>query len=113
MTAQHSSKQSESAKAQVDTDRLITDFKALIADAEALIGATAHQSGEGIAHIREQAQDSLAQAKANLLEVQDELSAKAKAIAADADAYVHEKPWQSVGIAAGLGLLLGLLISRR
>jgi ElaB/YqjD/DUF883 family membrane-anchored ribosome-binding protein len=47
------------------------------------------------------------------MDVQDELTAKAKAVVADADAYVHEKPWQSIGIAAGLGLLIGLLISRR
>jgi ElaB/YqjD/DUF883 family membrane-anchored ribosome-binding protein len=47
------------------------------------------------------------------MDVQDELTEKAKAVAADADAYVHEKPWQSIGIAAGLGLLIGLLISRR
>jgi ElaB/YqjD/DUF883 family membrane-anchored ribosome-binding protein len=47
------------------------------------------------------------------MDVQDELTAKAKAVAADADAYVHDKPWQSIGIAAGLGLLIGLLISRR
>jgi ElaB/YqjD/DUF883 family membrane-anchored ribosome-binding protein len=113
MTTHHTSSPKKSPKESVDTAQLLTDFKALVADAEALLHATADQGGEGVAQIRAQAQDSLAQAKANLMDVQDELTAKAKAVVADADAYVHEKPWQSVGIAAGLGLLIGLLISRR
>jgi ElaB/YqjD/DUF883 family membrane-anchored ribosome-binding protein len=113
MTTHHAPNASKPAKESVDTAQLLADFKALVADAEALLDATADQSGEAVAQIRAQAQDSLAQAKTNLMDVQDELTAKAKAVAADADAYVHGKPWQSVGIAAGLGLLIGLLISRR
>lgn len=113
MTTHYTSKVDKPTKEPVDTAQLLADFKALVADAEALLHATADQGGEGMAQIRAQAQGSLAQAKSNLMDVQDELTAKAKAVAADADAYVHEKPWQSIGIAAGLGLLIGLLISRR
>ncbi len=113
MTTHHTPNVDQPTKEPVDTAQLLNDFKALVADAEALLDATANQGGEAVAQIRAQAQDSLAQAKTNLMDVQDELPAKAKAVAADADAYVHEKPWHSVGIAAGLGLLIGLLISRR
>jgi ElaB/YqjD/DUF883 family membrane-anchored ribosome-binding protein len=38
---------------------------------------------------------------------------KAKAAAEATDTYVHENPWQAVGIAAGVGLVIGLLIGRR
>ena len=113
MTTHHTPNVDKPTKEPFDKAQLLNDFKALVADAEALLDATANQGGEAVAQIRAQAQDSLAQAKTNLMDVQDELAAKAKAVAADADAYVHEKPWQSVGIAAGLGLLIGLLISRR
>lgn len=113
MTTHHVHADKKSTKDPADTAQLLADFRVLVADAEALINATADQSSEGIAQIRAQVQDSLAQAKTNLTDVQDELTAKAKAVAADADAYVHEKPWQSIGIAAGFGLLIGLLISRR
>ncbi len=113
MTTHHTPNADKPTKEPVDTAQLLNDFKALVVDAEALLHATENQGGEAVAQIRAQAQDSLAQAKTNLMDVQDELTAKAKAVAADADAYVHEKPWQSVGIAAGLGLLIGLLISRR
>jgi ElaB/YqjD/DUF883 family membrane-anchored ribosome-binding protein len=113
MTTHHTPNAHKPTKEPVDTAQLLADFKALVADAEALLDATENQGGEALAQIRAQAQDSLSQAKSNLMDVQDELTEKAKAVAADADAYVHEKPWQSVGIAAGLGLLIGLLISRR
>jgi ElaB/YqjD/DUF883 family membrane-anchored ribosome-binding protein len=113
MTTHNTPQVDKPTKEPVDTAQLLNDFKALVVDAEALLHATADHGGEAVAQIRAQAQDSLAQAKTNLMDVQDELTAKAKAVAADADAYVHEKPWQSVGIAAGLGLLIGLLISRR
>ena len=38
---------------------------------------------------------------------------KAEALANDANEFVRDNPWQAVGIAAGIGLVLGLLISRR
>ena len=113
MTTHHTPNVDNPIKEPIDTAQLLNDFKALVVDAEALLQATADQGGEAVAQIRAQAQDSLAQAKTNLMDVQDEVTEKAKAVVADADAYVHEKPWQSIGIAAGLGLLIGLLISRR
>jgi ElaB/YqjD/DUF883 family membrane-anchored ribosome-binding protein len=38
---------------------------------------------------------------------------KAKVAAKATDDYVHENPWKSIGIAAGVGFLLGMLVSRR
>jgi ElaB/YqjD/DUF883 family membrane-anchored ribosome-binding protein len=34
-------------------------------------------------------------------------------VARATDDYVHEHPWRAVGAAAGVGLIIGLLISRR
>jgi ElaB/YqjD/DUF883 family membrane-anchored ribosome-binding protein len=53
------------------------------------------------------------QAKVELVHLQDAAVAQAKAAGQAADAFVHENPWKSVGVAAGLGLVLGLLLSRR
>ncbi len=71
---------------------LIEEFKTLVADAEALIKATA---------------------KDKLADLQEDLLEKGKAATKAADEYVHENPWKSVGIAAGVGLIIGLLMSRR
>jgi len=94
-------------------DQLVRDFKILVADAEALLKATAGQSGEAVAAMRAKVGESLAVAKVKLSEAEQLALEKAKAAAAATDEYVHEHPWHAVGIAAGVGLVIGLLIGRR
>ncbi len=94
-------------------DQLVRDFKILVADAEALLKATAGQSGEAVAAMRAKVGESLAVAKVKLSEAEQLALEKAKAAAAATDEYVHERPWHAVGIAAGVGLVIGLLIGRR
>ena len=57
--------------------------------------------------------ESLAVAKVKMTEAEQAALVKAKAAAEATDNYVHENPWQAVGIAAGVGLVIGLLIGRR
>lgn len=97
----------------VTKEQLIADFKVVIADAEALIKATAAQGGEAFDSLRAKAEDSLAVAKAKIAETQDVLVEKTKAAARATDDYVHENPWQAVGAAAAIGLVIGLIIGRR
>ncbi len=97
---------------EIHSDQLISDFKALMADAEALIKATASHEDGTIASIRSKALDTLSSAKENLSLLEGPLTEKAKAVAEGADDFVHRKPWEAVGVAAGLGLLIGLLIRR-
>lgn len=97
----------------VTKEQLINDFKVVIADAEALIKATANQGGEAVSNLRAKAEESLAVAKEKLADAQDALIEKGRIAAKATDDYVHEKPWNAVGIAAGVGLLVGLLIGRR
>jgi len=94
-------------------DKLVTDMKTVIADAEDLLRATANQAGEKIAVARERIQDSLHQAKVKLAEAEALVTERARQAARYTDDYVHENPWRAIGVAAGIGLLLGLLISRR
>ena len=94
-------------------DQLVRDFKILVADAESLLKATAGQSGEAVAAMRAKVGESLAVAKVKLTEVEELALEKAKAAAAATDEYVHEHPWHAVGVAAGVGLVIGLLIGRR
>ncbi|MDP2230854.1 YqjD family protein [Methylotenera sp.] len=97
----------------VTKEQLIADFKVVVADAEALIRATANQGGEAFATLRTRAEESLAVAKEKMAEAQDALIEKSKVAAKATDEYVHENPWTSVGVAAGVGLVIGLLIGRR
>jgi ElaB/YqjD/DUF883 family membrane-anchored ribosome-binding protein len=97
----------------VSKEMLVNDFKAVVADAEALLKATANQGGEKVAELRAKTEDSLKAAKARIAEAQSVVVAKTKEAAKATDAYVHENPWKSVGTAAAVGVVIGLLIGRR
>ncbi len=98
---------------QVGAESLIGEFKALMVDAEALIKATEDHPGAAISSIRNKALETLAGAKESLSGVESKLLDKAKVAAEGADDFVHRNPWEAVGVAAGLGLLIGLFIGRR
>ena len=102
-----------STEAAISKDKLVQDFKIVVADAEELLKATANQAGEKVAAARERIQDSLHQAKVMLAEAEDVIVQKGKLAARATDEYVHENPWRAVGIGAGVGLIIGLLIGRR
>jgi len=94
-------------------DQLVTDMKAVIADAEDLLKATAGAAGERISAARARAEETLKAARAKLANMDNAVIERAKDAARATDDYVHEHPWGAVGIAAAAGLLLGVLISRR
>lgn len=97
----------------VTKDKLISDVRLVIADAEELLRATAGQTGDKIAEIRAKTQDRLAAAKIKMAEAEAAIVDKAKEVGRVADDYVHDNPWRSVGMAAGIGFIVGLLIGRR
>lgn len=98
---------------EASKEQLVNDFKVVVADAEALLKATASHSGEKVAEIRAKTEESLKVAKARIAEAQSAIVAKTKEAAKATDEYVHENPWTSMGIAAGVGLVIGLLIGRK
>jgi ElaB/YqjD/DUF883 family membrane-anchored ribosome-binding protein len=100
-------------ESQAAKDRLIKDFRTVITDAEELLKATANQTGERIGAARERVEESLRETKERLAELQDDVLARSRAAARRTDEYVHENPWQSIGVGAAVGFLLGMLISRR
>lgn len=94
-------------------DQLAADLKAVIEGAEALLNATAGETGEGIRSARSRAEESLKAAKARLSALDDSMVDSAKAAAKAADEFVREHPWGAIGIAAVAGLIVGVVISRR
>ena len=94
-------------------DKLVADLRAVIADAEDYLAASVGQAGEAYTVARRKLERRLDTAKAQAAEAQRSLIGKTRAAARAADGYVHENPWQSLALAAGAGLLAGLLISRR
>ncbi|MEN9379689.1 MAG: hypothetical protein RJB15_1382 [Pseudomonadota bacterium] len=101
------------AKKSEHADQLIEEFKSLVVDAEALIKATHDHPGETIANLRDKALETISGAKEKITSLEGGLADKAKDVAAGADEFVHRNPWEAIGVAAGLGILIGLLIRRR
>jgi len=97
----------------VSKEKLVTDLKVVVADAEELLRATASSAGEKVSELRDKIQDRLRDAKLRLADAEAALLDKTKAAARATDDFVHENPWKAVGIAAGVGLLLGVIIGRR
>ena len=97
----------------ITKDKLAQDLKMVISDAEELLRATATQAGEKATAAREKIQESLHRAKVKLAEVEDVVIDTTKQTARATDEFVHDNPWKAVGIAAGIGLVIGLLIGRR
>lgn len=98
---------------EVNTSKLVEDLKVVMHDAEALLKATSSQTGEKLQEVRARAEESLRQARERLGQFEEEAVQRAREVADATEDYVRENPWQSVGIAAGIGMLVGLLLSRR
>jgi ElaB/YqjD/DUF883 family membrane-anchored ribosome-binding protein len=99
--------------ADISKEKLVADFKVVVADAEALLRATANDAGEKVVAAREKIQSSLVEAKAQLVRAEAAIVDKTKQAARATDQYVHDNPWKAVGISACVGLVIGVLIARR
>jgi ElaB/YqjD/DUF883 family membrane-anchored ribosome-binding protein len=97
----------------VQKDKLMSDVRTFISDAEEVMRSTVDQADESTAEVRDRVLDLLQEARAELAILQKMAVTKAKKASKATDEYVHENPWKSVGIAAGIGLIIGLLVGRR
>jgi ElaB/YqjD/DUF883 family membrane-anchored ribosome-binding protein len=91
----------------------MADFQTLVADTEKLLAHTASLAGDHADELRDQINDSLLRARETLALAEQTLRERGKDALAATEDYVQTNPWQSVGIAAGVGFLLGLLATRR
>lgn len=94
-------------------DKLVSDMKVVIADAEEILRVTANQAGEKAVELRARITERLRDAKVRIQDAEAAIVDKTKAAARATDDFVHDHPWQAVGVAAAVGLALGVLIGRR
>ncbi|WP_411379507.1 YqjD family protein [Pseudomonas sp. MPB26] len=92
---------------------LMADFQTLVTDTERLLNDTKVLAGDQADELRAKIQESLLQARETLRLTEDSLRERGQAAVTATEDYVQANPWQSVGIAAGVGFLIGLLATRR
>jgi ElaB/YqjD/DUF883 family membrane-anchored ribosome-binding protein len=94
---------------QEANDKLASDLKSVVRDAEELMRATAGQAGEKVSDLRARLAAALESAKTTCHRVEEKAVAAAKAT----DHVIREHPYESIGVAFGVGLLIGVLVSRK
>ncbi len=102
-----------SKTAKTAQEILMADFQTLVSDTEKLLDDTAILAGDQADELRAKIHDSLLKARETLQLTEDSLRERSKAAVTSTEDYVQANPWQSVGIAAGVGFLIGLLATRR
>jgi len=94
---------------EANMEKLVADLKILSRDAEAVLQATAGQAGEKMSELRSRLSTALDSAKATCHRIEEKAVAGAKV----ADKAIREHPYESVGVAFGVGLLVGVWVGRR
>jgi ElaB/YqjD/DUF883 family membrane-anchored ribosome-binding protein len=97
----------------VTREQLLADMRVVVGDLESMLKATAGSADAEVRALSERLRERLGAAKARLIDAEHAVLEKGRQIAHSTDDYVHENPWKAIGIAAGVGLLLGIVIGRR
>jgi len=103
----------EQTRSSIARERVMTDLKTLARDAEELLKATAGDAGEKIKETRVRLAAALERAKSTCHELQEETAATARVAAKKADTVIRQHPYESIGVAFGVGLLIGVLVTRK
>jgi ElaB/YqjD/DUF883 family membrane-anchored ribosome-binding protein len=94
-------------------DQLVANLRRVVADAEDLLAATAGQADSKLADLRDRARESLTLAREKLADISEASRERARQVADATDDYVHDNPWTSIGVAAAVGMFIGVLLGRR
>ncbi|MGE5337836.1 MAG: DUF883 family protein [Gemmatimonadota bacterium] len=98
--------------ATVNREKLVTDARVVLDDVEALLKQAANASGQQAQELRDRATEALGRARVKLHDAQQAAAENARAAARVTDDWVHAHPWGAIGVAAGVGFLVGLLVAR-
>jgi ElaB/YqjD/DUF883 family membrane-anchored ribosome-binding protein len=118
-TPQHNSKDSvvdSQAHSSAARDKLMSELKAAIGEAENWLndanGQPAPEASEA-SQTRARFDDTLRTARSDLRKLEDSVIARSRSAAESTNVYVHDNPWKSVVIGATLGVIVGMLVSRK
>ena len=103
----------EQSHGAIARERVRADLENLTRDAEELLRATAGDVSEKAKDARARVVAALERAKGTCAQMQEQTVATAKAAAKKADSVIREHPYESIGVAFGVGLLIGVLVTRK
>jgi ElaB/YqjD/DUF883 family membrane-anchored ribosome-binding protein len=99
--------------AESTREQLAASLRELVTESEELVKHIQRTGGEQLQGARDRFETTLAHARDELESMQDNALRRARRAARVADQTVHEHPYASMGAAAAVGALIGMLISKR
>jgi ElaB/YqjD/DUF883 family membrane-anchored ribosome-binding protein len=89
------------------------DVKALVRDAQSMLSAAAALTGDKAEELRSRGMELLDRALGRASQYQGQAMERGRELAHEADVYVKDNPYRTLAVAAGIGVLLGVLLSRK
>lgn len=101
------------ATTAADASPVAREVRGFLADIEDLVKSTTSLTGEDLVRAKARLAERVAMAKASVTKLGGAIADRARDTARTTDAYVHDRPWQAMGLAAAVGLLIGFVLTRR
>ena len=98
------------ANAEGYKDKVLSDLKSVVGDAERLLRQAGESSSEGFASVRSQFDRQMGRTREQLDHARDVVGRNAQRSTAAARGYVRQHPLGTVGVAAAAGVIVGLLV---
>ena len=92
---------------------LLKDFNAVVNEGEQLLKSVVDEGGDKANALRAKMESNLKAAKDRLRHIEETAIENTKTAVRATDNYVHENPWRAIGVAVGIGAVIGLLLNRR
>lgn len=99
--------------AESTRERMADSLKRIVEEADEMLRSAQRGGGEQFAAVRDKLTAQLKRLREELAELEDDAMIKARHAARVTDHAVHEHPYTAMGIAGGIGVLLGMLLARR
>jgi ElaB/YqjD/DUF883 family membrane-anchored ribosome-binding protein len=101
------------ATAQPKQEQLLREFDTIVSETEQLLKAMTPAGGASGGDVPAKVDENQQSARERLALLEEFLMQKAKTAAQSTESYVRSNPWPALGIAVGIGLVIGLLLKRR
>lgn len=99
----------QQAQGEIPREKVMSDLRTLVHDAEELLRATAGDMSDKAKEARSRLSTALENAKVTC----HRLEARTAEVARATDRVIRDHPYESMGLAFGVGVLLGVVIGRK
>ncbi|MEQ9887722.1 DUF883 family protein [Pectobacterium zantedeschiae] len=96
-----------------NSEYLRAELKSLADTLEEVLSTSSDKSKAELDKLRNKAESALKETRNRLSDTGERIASQTKEAVESADDYVRQNPWTGVGIGAAVGVVLGVLLSRR